>query len=136
MLLLGIALLLLASLLYQDAETHRALAWGLPAVLIFIGGLGIAAFQKTSAPLLAIGDASYSIYLAHLFPITVLDIIFNRIPMLEGSAMAAVVFLLISVIAALLIGHQAYRRIELPTERWARGLLARRRGDHFGQPVR
>ena len=65
-----------------------------------------------------------------------LDIVFNRIPMLQGSAMAAVVFLLISVIAALLIGHQAYRRIEFPTERWARGLLARPRGDHVGHPAR
>lgn len=44
----------------------RVLLWGLPASLILYAALGLERFA-TFAPAVAVGDASYSIYLTHLF---------------------------------------------------------------------
>lgn len=123
----GIALLLASSTLYADPEQTRVLAWGLPAMLIFVGVIGIPRFAGVNRPLLAIGDASYSIYLAHLFPITLLDIVYNRLPALQGSLLGALLFFVIAVPASVMLGYLAYRLIELPTERRARALLTPRR---------
>lgn len=48
----------------------RVLYWGIPAALIVYGALTMERhFTEWSRPLAMLGDASYSIYLFHLFPI-------------------------------------------------------------------
>lgn len=132
----GVVLLLGSTLLYHDAERSRVLAWGLPSVLIFVGAIAIPRFQRVNAPLLAVGDASYSIYLAHIFPITTLGIVYGRLPALQGSVFGQVMFFAIAVPAALAMGHLAYRLIELPSERRLRALLSPRSKTDLAQSAR
>jgi exopolysaccharide production protein ExoZ len=72
--LLALGLLLLLSSTFLDpqlARNWRVAVWGLPAVMIVYAMIGLedhCAFGKLRLPLL-LGDASYSIYLAHVLVI-------------------------------------------------------------------
>ena len=105
----GIALLLASSSLYSDPE-------GLPAAMMFVGALGIPGFERLNPGLLTVGNASYSIYLAHMLPLTILQIIFARLPGLDGSFPGLLVFLGLGVPASVVVGCLAYRTIEGPVE--------------------
>ncbi len=54
----------------------RLLIFGIPAVMIVYGALGLedAFAGRWATPLVLIGDASYSIYLTHLMPVRGLDV--------------------------------------------------------------
>lgn len=82
----------------------RLLMYGIPAVLIVYGGLGLEhRFAATWAdPLVRIGDASYSIYLTHLMPV-------HGLVGVSGQT---------KVLVALLLGLSAHEFVERPLGRW------------------
>jgi exopolysaccharide production protein ExoZ len=57
-------------------EHSRVLTWGLPAFAIVAGAVSLEPFVATALPrwLLALGDASYSVYLSHGFVLPVLGL--------------------------------------------------------------
>ncbi len=112
----GLAALVYAGATGIDEDTQRVLYWGAPSVLIVIGALGVRPLAVEHGRLLLIGDASYSIYLTHLFGLTFLDIVWSRVPMLPGSPLEIPVFFAIGAGLSLTIGIMAYRLAEQPLE--------------------
>jgi exopolysaccharide production protein ExoZ len=76
----GLAMFAASDWVAHDVE-KRALFWGVPAVLIVAGGLGLEKRGVVpSIPVLKLlGDASYSIYLAHSFGIMAVLLVFPRV---------------------------------------------------------
>jgi exopolysaccharide production protein ExoZ len=82
------------------------------AKLWFAAGSPLPAWAKWRSPLwLTLGDASYSIYLTHLFSLGVLRIVWKRAPETEASAIG---FFIVALILSSLIGYATYRLLELP----------------------
>lgn len=81
----------------------RALLWGVPATMTVIGGLALEAEGKlpTSRTLRALGDASYSIYLAHLPVIVLISGYFHPLP----TAIALPSLVAVCTIAGLFLHH-------------------------------
>ena len=82
-LLVGLALLFAPDRAFEGATMLdsaqaglRLLIFGIPAVMIVYGALGLehAFAGRWATPLVLIGDASYSIYLTHLMPVRGLDV--------------------------------------------------------------
>jgi exopolysaccharide production protein ExoZ len=113
---LGVGGLVHSGLAGTGEGAARVLYWGVPATLIVLGTLGVRAFERSNAPLALVGDASYSIYLTHIFVLTCLDALWNRIPLLPGSRVEAPVFFAISIALSLAVGIACYRSIEQPLE--------------------
>lgn len=113
------AITLFAGILWisqAPAETKsllRAVYWGIPAVLIVHGALSLEdAFRRRWANILvALGDASYSIYLAHVIILRLLDL------GLVGD-----------VAAVSLLGYGVHKYVEKP-------LLGLRRGQRIPMPT-
>jgi exopolysaccharide production protein ExoZ len=73
-----------------------------------------------------LGDASYSIYLTHIFTCGVTRTIWHRLPVGTGPAagIGYAVFSMVSIIAVALL---SYRYIEKPTLAWLQNILKRHR---------
>ncbi len=122
----GLALLALPAA-HPDAVTSlaRPFVWGLPAALIVAAAaLGP---ERVHAPTLptraavAIGDASYALYLVHPFAIRGLAALVRRLdlaPTLAGWSFVALA--LAGAVAAALTVHRWFER---PVQRWARKRL-------------
>jgi peptidoglycan/LPS O-acetylase OafA/YrhL len=98
--LLGFALILAIP---ERSENLRVLAWGLPALAIVAGAV---ALEKHIAPmlprwLLALGDASYSIYLVHGFALPAVGLVIIALHWETLTAEAA------TVVACLVVGSLA-----------------------------
>ena len=105
--------LALAAALTFAPWAPRALAAGAPAALV-VGGLALAE-KARGAPrwraLLAIGDASYSIYLTHALTLAVVSLLWRRTGASEAGAGA---YYLVAMLASLAVGWLAYVLIERP----------------------
>jgi exopolysaccharide production protein ExoZ len=95
--------------------------WGLPAVAIVTGTLGLERKFGRAAPrwLLAMGDASYSIYLAHTFVLPLIGAGLMRF----GQQWPGVipVSIALSVGLSMVAGWILYRLVELPIMRYFKG---------------
>lgn len=91
----------------------RALAFGLPAVLFVSAIVGLEPHLPRMRWLEKIGDASYSIYLFHLFLIDPLLMIWVRLPDLQ-SPLTAILFVLIGATLATGLGLLMARFVEYP----------------------
>jgi len=76
-----------------------------------------------------LGDASYSIYLTHIFTEGVARTIWHRLPVGTGAA-AGIAFAVFSLASVIGIALLSYRYIEKPTLRWLMNLSARRQTSH------
>ena len=112
-LVLGIALFV-ASVPFGMPSDYRFLVWGLPASLLLVSILKIElAGFSWPRPLLLIGDASYSIYLVHVFVISQFrGILTDKAPQLAGVSGDVVILTL--VILAVAFGVLIYQGIEKP----------------------
>lgn len=119
----GVAGLIWAGATGIDEDTQRVAWWGVPAALIVLGVLGARPLEGTWPALLLVGDASYSIYLTHLFGLTFLDIVWSRLPGVPGSALEVPVFFALSIALSLGVGIFAYRLAEQPLEAFFRARL-------------
>lgn len=77
----------------------------------------------------AMGDASYSIYLTHLFTLSIVRTVWFKWTkgLLPPGGAPRVVFLIASLASSVLVGILIYRMVELPLLRACRAVLDRRR---------
>lgn len=101
-------------------EFPRELAYGVPALLILMGATRMEADAGFQGPrwMRLIGDASYSIYLSHIFTLSGCLLVFRRLPLQGGSL--ELLAIIVMVLASLVVGFLTYRFVELPMISWAR----------------
>ncbi len=95
-------------------KATRVLVWGLPALAIVAGAIGMERTlgQKVPRWILEIGDASYAIYLFHGFVLPLVGVVLMRAglgkPASVGLAVAA------GLVGSTLVGGVIHRTIEVP----------------------
>lgn len=92
----------------------------------FIVGMGLIsedAFQKISVtirrPLIEIGDASYAIYLTHLFVIRLLSLTMPRV----GFEREGILLAIISIFASIIVGVGVHRYFDAPIQKRLKRLI-------------
>ncbi len=111
--LIGGGILWLAGAYAREASTFAAHA--LPAVAMLAGALLLEPFAraKISMPAAFLGDASYSIYLAHPFGLRIWHLTFERI-VGTGSVVALTIYVLSALVLGLCVGIASYLLVERP----------------------
>jgi exopolysaccharide production protein ExoZ len=96
----------------------------LPAIAVVLGALSLEARGKLPmSPILrALGDASYSIYLSHLFVIGALRPLLAKLVNAAPFWSAAAMFLALAMVASAMGGILVHRSIERPLLKWLRRL--------------
>lgn len=131
----GLAALVAAAVLSLYSEAWRVLSWGLPSATILCGCLAIERANRWPEVLLRpfehVGDASYSLYLTHLYVIVAVQRRF-------GTALTPN---LLALIASLLTAFLSYHLVEKPFGRLMRsdrrpGLPGRRVERHAKDAAR
>lgn len=89
------------------------------AVLIVMGSLNASIMRLKSAWLLALGDASYSIYLTHLFPLAALRVLWLHFSP-HVSILTVSAFMAMSLAASAVFGLVAHYLVEKPLTRQLR----------------
>jgi peptidoglycan/LPS O-acetylase OafA/YrhL len=109
--LLGIGVALL--LMLPQAGHWRFLVWGVPAAAVFSGALALEASLGAAVPalVLAVGDASYAIYLVHPFAVPALA---------AHGRIAAVLAVPVSVAAGMVVHRQVDARLRGALRGWPR----------------
>ena len=104
-------------------ELARVLVFGIPAALIVAGALSIEAAHAVPKvqPFLLLGDASYSIYLAHLFPIALERFAWSRLGLPTEGIGPVAAFVGIALVGGALAGVASYLLLERPMLRAVRG---------------
>lgn len=118
-------------------ELFRPLVWGVPATMLVAGALSIEAAQRgpsrqgvVSRAGLALGDASFSIYLFHLPATAVVAHAYGFYGQADFSlAGRELPFFLISMAVSIAAGLAARQWIEKPLLSWVRALGGRRGPD-------
>jgi len=107
----GFALILVVP---EGPQNLRTLTWGLPALAIVAGAVSLEKRAATMLPrrLLALGDASYSIYLTHGFVVPVIGLVFAYLRWTSLAAEAVAV--LACLFTGLIVGTLAYTAVERP----------------------
>jgi peptidoglycan/LPS O-acetylase OafA/YrhL len=116
---LGIALLHL-----DPPGWPRALAWGIPALLLMAAAsLGAPRHSRSrlTALLVLLGDASYALYLVHPFVMRLATLLWRRI----GLAGSPLLFVLASLVIAQLVAVALHVWFERPTTTSVRAMLER-----------
>lgn len=100
------------------SETARALYFGAPAALVVYGAVSLErAGYMLRAPLLkAVGDASYSLYLTHLFAYGALRILWSRL-FTHGGYLEAIAFVSTCLFSAVVVGYCTHIWLERPITR-------------------
>jgi exopolysaccharide production protein ExoZ len=96
------------------SSSNRAFTYGLPAAAIVAGAVAFEtrsdSFQK---PFLQfVGDASYSIYLVHVFPVAMLRVIWPKIGLEMSGAGSFAAFLLAAFALSIAAGAVSYYLVE------------------------
>jgi exopolysaccharide production protein ExoZ len=97
-----------------NLDASRLVIWGLPTLLIFVGTLAVEDAQKLPrVPLLKLlGDASYSIYLAHAFVLQIGLFAWWRVPVRGWPQF--LIFTPTALIGCAFVGVLVHRFIEMP----------------------
>lgn len=125
------ALLFLVSIfVFESGRLHEArfLVWGVPAAILVaaVAMCDLSGKIPTNAFLLLLGNASYAIYLTHLFSLGILQKFWPHMP--GWLRFSDVVLISFSICAALLGGVVFYWFIERPLVRVARAWATGKRG--------
>lgn len=119
----GLALLApisLAAVFWHQASPlalPREVAYGVPAVLVVAGALALSIERRGLwVPLVALGNASYALYLSHPYVVLAADALARRLGLDHGVAglVTDVLALALACLVALVI-HRAFER---PAQRW------------------
>ena len=105
-LVLGVASLALATAL--DLDWNRAFVYGVPAALVVVGALDARVPRVRWAVVL--GDASYALYLSHLFTLGVLRGVLP--PLLGDGAAGALAFVLAALATSVLVSVGVHLLVE------------------------
>jgi peptidoglycan/LPS O-acetylase OafA/YrhL len=105
----------------------RSLVWGLPAALVVASVVAIDLRGKVPVNrlLLMLGNASYAIYLTHLFPLGALRKVWPMMPEVVRSS--DLLLLLVAVAVSLGVGVGFYMLVERPLIRLAKSAIYSRR---------
>jgi peptidoglycan/LPS O-acetylase OafA/YrhL len=125
--LLGCAGIFIGS--YYYGWDRRLVVYGIPAAFIVGGSLALewaGRVRMARLPLL-IGNASYSIYLAHLFPIALLRYVWGRANLPEEGWFPTAIFVGLAVVFGVAAGIVSYLVIEAPMLRVCRSAIGRMR---------
>jgi peptidoglycan/LPS O-acetylase OafA/YrhL len=108
----GFALILVIP---EGSESLRTVTWGLPALAIVTGAVCLEGTVASAIPrwLLALGDASYSIYLTHGFVVPAIGLAFMFLHWKGLPAQAIAV--LACLVASSIVGWVVYVMVERPT---------------------
>jgi exopolysaccharide production protein ExoZ len=128
----GVALLAAMWLTGFRSDLFRPILWGVPATMIVAGGLALEPRFARRAPraLVALGNASYAIYLCHFVAV---DLVARAMGVLNPW-----VFVPTAIAASIAAGMAFHRWIERPLIAGARrlpGLLAFARSEPAAQPI-
>jgi exopolysaccharide production protein ExoZ len=95
-------------------ENLRVLTWGVPAFAIVAGAVSLELLIAPALPrwLLALGDASYSIYLSHGFVLPALMLLIGRF--VSPGLWAEAVTIILSLVVSSIAGWVVYRVVEDP----------------------
>lgn len=115
----GIGLLAALHPSFEPQRWNRVLDWGIPAVLVVAGGLALETVlaRRPSWILLRLGDASYSLYLSHVFSLIAVTILWKAARLPVGNAAALWGLIGTQVVAAILGALAFYQCVELPVLR-------------------
>jgi exopolysaccharide production protein ExoZ len=104
-------------------ELPRALVFGVPAAFIVAGALAIESARRVPKvqPFMLLGDASYSIYLAHLFPLALERFAWSRLGLPTDGVLAVAAFVSLAMIGGALSGIACYFLVERPMLQFMRG---------------
>jgi peptidoglycan/LPS O-acetylase OafA/YrhL len=122
--ILGVCLLLISpTTMYWVGATSQELFFGIPALLIVYGAVAMERNFGFTGPrfLRVIGDASYSIYLSHIFCLSASVLVWKSFKWV--GVMDNLVILAMMVVVSLAAGIFSYRFIERPSQRFFRNLL-------------
>ncbi len=116
LLLAGIALLMLV----VPMGNWRFAGWGVPATMIVTGAVGLEDVlgRRLAPAVLMLGDASYAIYLSHLFVMPVLAHALLHLHLPAGLALAALIAL--GLVMSSGAGVGLYLLLDAPVQRWFR----------------
>ncbi|MBI5340275.1 MAG: acyltransferase [Mycolicibacterium rufum] len=130
--MVGIALVLIgfAGLVLLDpflTYSNRALTYGVPSALIVMGVLALESRYRTfRLPGLQLaGDASYSIYLVHGFPVAALRAVWGHLGLSMHGALNFTLFLFSSFVIVIFCGLISYYAVERTTLRFLRPRIER-----------
>lgn len=112
------------SILLENLDIERIIMFGVPAMLLVYGGVGLEACGVFIAPrvLQAIGDGSYAIYLWHLSILVVVHQTLAGLHLAGPWAHAAIIAVTLALIVA--FGMGVYRFFERPVTAYLNGMLA------------
>ncbi len=107
----------------------RGYFWALPAVWILLITLGTerAPGGVLDRAWLTVGEASYSLYLMHLFPLSACRIVWTRIGLPSEGLWANLAFAAVAIPVSVVASVIAYKLIEKPATQVVRGWLDRKR---------
>lgn len=103
-----------ALFVFGNLDAPRLLIWGLPSTLILVGCLALEDARKMpTLPLFRLlGDASYSIYLSHVFVLQIGLLVWWKVPVSGWTQF--LIFTPTAVVGCAFIGILVYRYIERP----------------------
>lgn len=120
-LIIGFALLAI-----KIPSPGRFVSYGIPAV--FIVGSAIIVFENKRLPLLRLmGDASYSIYITHLFALEFAVYLGHLLKLSDPSLMNMVLAFVMQMIIATIMGVVIHKVIEKPVTSFLQGKIKKRR---------
>lgn len=95
----------------------RIIMWGIPAILLVAATLCLETVSniRQHKPLQMIGDASYSIYLSHIFTIQVIELLWKLLGWQTNTLAAQLMFVAQCVGASALVGILVFKMIEQPS---------------------
>jgi exopolysaccharide production protein ExoZ len=124
MALMGVCLLIYGALL-NDSTNHREIFRGVPAAIVILSMLAIdLKFPFRSYWLHKLGDATYSIYLTHIFVVMGVRKVWLAVH-LSTSGPAAYLFVAVCVVGAAVVGMAAYEFVEKPLTGRAKTMLTK-----------
>jgi exopolysaccharide production protein ExoZ len=109
-----------ALLLRRDSPPLESYTQLLGAVLLVCGVLNRRILHWRNDLLRSLGDASYSIYLTHIFTLGVWRWVWARLNVGVTGLAAALAFMLLALVFASVVGWLSYRWIETPLLAWMR----------------
>lgn len=130
----GVFALSFVWLAFPNGAVPRLLADGVPSALIVWSGLHLGRMIRPMKVLTLLGDASYSIYLTHVFALPHCYKALNRLQLSEPTAANIIVVLTLCTVASAIVGVIVYYLVEKPLLR-AMTALWQNRGRLIQRPI-
>lgn len=109
-----------------EPAAWRVLQFGLPAALLLVGLIGLepAWRRRPFAPLLRVGDASYSLYLCHPFVLSTAAVAVRPLSPIADATLVAIVFAVAGLLGSCAVALLSFQGLEKPLARRLVGLFA------------